>query len=239
MITSTDTSRPGRRLAGRVSLIAVLTALAAVVFAGPAAAHDVLLSSDPADGSTVQTAPPSVTLTFDQPVQNFEPVVTVTGPDGQSYQSGSPTVDSTVVTNAVGPLTAAGEYLIAYRVVSADGHPVVGEVKFQFTGTPAPAAPSETASSGQISSGQISSVATAPATPAASASAPVSPAPATTAPTTGPTTGPTTVPVTTAAVAPTSSSSGLSGWMWAALALAAVLIIAAVVVVLRRPRQPG
>ena len=235
MITSTDTSRPGRRLAGRVSLIAVLTALAAVVFAGPAAAHDVLLSSDPADGSTVQTAPPSVTLTFDQPVQDFEPVVTVTGPDGQSYQSGSPTVDSTVVTNAVGPLTAAGEYLIAYRVVSADGHPVVGEVKFQFTGAPAPAAPSETASSGQISSGQISSVATAPATPAASASAPVSPAPATTAPTTGPTT----VPVTTAAVAPTSSSSGLSGWMWAALALAAVLIIAAVVVVLRRPRQSG
>jgi len=230
VITSTDTSRPGRRLAGRVSLIAVLTALAAVVFAGPAAAHDVLLSSDPADGSTVQTAPPSVTLTFDQPVQNFEPVVTVTGPDGQSYQSGSPTVDSTVVTNAVGPLTAAGEYLIAYRVVSADGHPVVGEVKFQFTGAPAPAAPSETASSGQTSS-----VATAPVTPAASASAPVSPAPATTAPTTGPTT----VPVTTAAVAPTSSSSGLSGWMWAALALAAVLIIAAVVVVLRRPRQSG
>ena len=235
MITSTDTSKPGRRLAGRVSLIAVLTALAAVVFAGPAAAHDVLLSSDPADGSTVQTAPPSVTLTFDQPVQNFEPVVTVTGPDGQSYQSGSPTVDSTVVTNSVGPLTAAGEYVIAYRVVSADGHPVVGEVKFQFTGAPAPAAPSETASSGQISSGQISSVATAPATPAASASAPVSPAPATTAPTTGPTT----VPVTTAAVAPTSSSSGLSGWMWAALALAAVLIIAAVVVVLRRPRESG
>jgi len=233
VITSTDTSRPGRRLAGRVSLVAVLTALAAVVFAGPAAAHDVLLSSDPADGSTVQTAPPSVSLTFDQPVQDFEPVVTVTGPDGQSYQSGSPTVDSTVVTNSVGPLTAAGEYVIAYRVVSADGHPVVGEVKFQFTGAPAPAAPSETASSGQIPS-----VATAPATPAASASSassPVSPAPATTAPTTGPTT----VPVTTAAVAPTSSSSGLSGWMWAALALAAVLIIAAVVVVLRRPRQPG
>ena len=235
MITSTDTSRPGRRLAGRVSLIAVLTALAAVVFAGPAAAHDVLLSSDPADGSTVQTAPPSVTLTFDQPVQDFEPVVTVTGPDGQSYQSGSPTVDSTVVTNAVGSLTAAGQYVIAYRIVSADGHPVVGEVKFQFTGAPAPAAPSETASSGQISSGQISSVATAPATPAASTSAPASPAPTTAAPTTGPTT----VPVTTAAVAPTGSSSGLSGWIWAALALAAVLIIAAVVVVLRRPRQSG
>ena len=203
-----------RRQALRIGLVALLTAVAAVGFAGQAAAHDVLLGSDPADGSTLQAAPTTVTLTFDQPVQDFEPVVTVTGPDGQSYQSGSPTVDSTVVTNAVGPLTAAGEYVIAYRVVSADGHPVVGEVKFQFTGAPAPAAssaastptagPTSAASGGTSSVGQSS-----------------------------------TVPVSTAAVAPTSSSSGLSGWVWAALALAAVLIIAAVVVVLRRPRQPG
>ena len=225
MITSTDTSRPGRRLAGRVSLIAVLTALAAVVFAGPAAAHDVLLSSDPADGSTVQTAPPSVTLTFDQPVQNFEPVVTVTGPDGQSYQSGSPTVDSTVVTNAVGPLTAAGEYLIAYRVVSADGHPVVGEVKFQFTGAPAPAASSAAGSP----TAAVSTAETSPAERSAAGTSAASP----------PASATTSVPVSTAAVAPTSSSSGLSGWVWAALALAAVLIIAAVVVVLRRPRRSG
>jgi len=203
-----------RRQALRIGLVALLTAVAAVGFAGQAAAHDVLLSSDPADGSTLQAAPTTVTLTFDQPVQDFEPVVTVTGPDGRSYQGGSPTVDSTVVTNAIGPLTAAGEYVIAYRVVSADGHPVVGEVKFQFTGAPAPAAssaastptagPTSAASGGTSSVGQSS-----------------------------------TVPVSTAAVAPTSSSSGLSGWVWAALALAAVLIIAAVVVVLRRPRESG
>ena len=142
MIISRLTPLSLRRQALRIGLVALLTAVAAVGFAGQAAAHDVLLSSDPADGSTLQAAPTTVTLTFDQPVQDFEPVVTVTGPDGQSYQSGSPTVDSTVVTNAIGPLTAAGEYVIAYRVVSADGHPVVGEVKFQFTGAPAPAASS-------------------------------------------------------------------------------------------------
>jgi len=214
LITSRGATGARRRQPLRIGVVAVLAALAALGFAGPAVAHDVLISSDPADGSTVQVAPQTVTLTFDQPVQDFEPVVTVTGPDGQSYQSGSPTVDSTVVTNAVSPLTAAGEYAIAYRVVSADGHPVTGEVKFQFTGAPAPAAssaastptagPTSAASGGTSSVGQSS-----------------------------------TVPVSTAAVAPTSSSSGLSGWVWAALALAAVLIIAAVVVVLRRPRESG
>lgn len=228
MIISTGASGPRRRPALRSGLVAVLIALAAVGFAGPAAAHDVLLSSDPTDGSIVQVAPATVTLTFDQPVQDFEPVVTVTGPDGQPYQSGSPTVDSSVVTNAVGPLTAAGEYVIAYRVVSADGHPVLGEVKFQFTGAPAPAAGSRAPSPTSGASGGTSSV--GPSTPSSAPASAAAPAPTSLS---------TTVPVSTAPVAPTSSSSGLSGWVWAALALAAVLIIAAVVVVIRRPRQSG
>jgi methionine-rich copper-binding protein CopC len=217
LIITTGASTPRRRPALRIGLVAVLTALAAVGFAGPAAAHDVLISSDPADGSTLQTAPATVTLTFDQPVQEFEPVVTMTGPDGQSYQSGSPTVDSTVVTNTVGPLTVAGEYVIAYRVVSADGHPVTGEVKFQFAGA---ALAVESAGAGSAATGT-------------SAAAPTSGTAATSAAT------PTSAAVSTVAVAPASSSSGLSGWVWAALALVAVLIIAAVVVVLRRPRQSG
>jgi copper resistance protein C len=217
LIITTGASTPRRRPVLRIGLVAVLTALAAVGFAGPAAAHDVLISSDPADGSTLQTAPATVTLTFDQPVQNFEPVVTMTGPDGQSYQSGSPTVDSTVVTSAVGEITQAGEYVIAFRVVSADGHPVTGEVKFQFAGA---ALAVESAGAGSAATGT-------------SAAAPTSGTAATSAAT------PTSAAVSTAAVAPTSSSSGLSVWVWAALALAAVLIIAAIVVVLRRPRPSG
>lgn len=205
------------RTLGRLAVVLLLAIAAAVGLAGPAAAHNVLISSDPTDGSTLSAAPTTVTLTFDQPVQDFEPVVTVTGPDGQSYQSGSPTVDSTVVTNTVGPLTAAGEYVVAYRVVSADGHPVVGEVKFQFTGAPTPVA-SSAAGSPTAGPSSVGPSSVGPSSPT-SASAPTS------------------TPVSTAAVAPASSSSGLSGWVWAALALAAVLIIAAVAVVLRRPRQ--
>ena len=218
MIITTGASTPRRRPALRIGLVAVLTALAAAGFAGPAAAHDVLISSDPADGSTVQTAPATVTLTFDQPVQNFEPVVTMTGPDGQSYQSGSPTVDSTVVTSAVGEITQAGEYVIAFRVVSADGHPVTGEVKFQFAGA---ALAVESTGAGSAATG-TSAAAPAPGTTSSAAAA-----------------APSSATVSTAAVGPAGSSSGLSGWVWAALALAAVLIIAAIVVVLRRPRPSG
>ena len=217
MIITMGASTPRRRPALRIGLVAVLTALAAVGFAGPAAAHDVLISSDPADGSTVQTAPATVTLTFDQPVQNFEPVVTMTGPEGQSYQSGSPTVDSTVVTSAVGEITQAGQYVIAFRVVSADGHPVTGEVKFQFAGA---ALAVESTGAGSAATG-TSAAAPAPAATSSAAAAPPS------------------ATVSTAAVGPAGSSSGLSGWVWAALALAAVLIIAAIVVVLRRPRPSG
>jgi hypothetical protein len=38
-------------------------------------------------------------------------------------------------------------------------------------------------------------------------------------------------------VAPAASSSGLSGWVWAAIVLAGILVAAAIVVIFRRPAQ--
>ncbi len=97
--------------------------------AGSAAAHDVLISSDPSEGTTLKTAPAAVTFTFDQPVQNFDPVVSLVGPDGRQYATGTPVISGNVLTGSVatGP---AGAYTAAYRVVSADGHPVTGEIRF-------------------------------------------------------------------------------------------------------------
>jgi methionine-rich copper-binding protein CopC len=197
----------------RLLVLLLLTLAAGVGLAGPAAAHNVLISSDPTDGSTLQKAPTSVRLTFDQPVQDFEPVVTIIGPDGQRYESGSPQIDSTVVTTGVGSLPVAGGYTIAYRIVSADGHPVEGSIAFQLADD-AVAAGSAT-SSGTAGSGSTSS-----------SSVSARSAPATSA---GPTTGASSVPA--------ASSSGLTGWVWAAIALAAVLVIAAIAVILRRPKQ--
>jgi methionine-rich copper-binding protein CopC len=197
----------------RLAVVLLLAVTAAVGLAGPAAAHDVLISSDPTDGSTLSTAPTTVTLTFDQPVQDFEPIVTVTGPDGQPHASGAPKIDSNVVTNDVDALTQSGPYLIAYRVVSADGHPVQGEIHFELAG-----AAVTTPGGG----------ATVPATaPSGSAGATASPA------------GAPASAASSAAATPTGTSSGLSGWVWAALGFAAALIGAALVVIVRRPRPQG
>ncbi len=125
----------------RLTVVAVLTAVAAIGLAAPASAHNVLLSSNPADGAVLQTSPTTVQLTFDQPVENFEPVVSVLGPDGQRYESGTPQVDSTEVTAGVGALPGAGDYVIAYRVVSADGHPVQGEIRFRLDAPASSSAP--------------------------------------------------------------------------------------------------
>jgi methionine-rich copper-binding protein CopC len=196
-------------------VLLLLTLAAGVGLAGPAAAHNVLIGSDPTDGSTLQKAPTSVRLTFDQPVQDFEPVVTIIGPDGQRYESGAPQIDSTVVTTDVAPLPVAGGYSIAYRIVSADGHPVEGSIAFQ------------------LADGAVAADSAAPSSALAGASAGAGSAASSPAASAGPTAS-----SSSAAVAPAASSSGLTGWVWAAIAVAAVLVIAAIAVILRRPKQP-
>ena len=170
------------RAMARAAVAAVAVVVVAVGLAGPASAHDVLISSNPADGATLATVPTSLTFTFDQPVQNFDPVVSLVGPDGRQYATGTPAISGNVVTGTVGT-GPSGAYTAAYRVVSADGHPVSGEVHFSMS----------------VSGGATG------------------------------------VPVAGGATA-APSSGGLSGWLWAALAVAALLVVVAAFLVLRRPR---
>ncbi|MFB9430310.1 copper resistance CopC family protein [Streptoalloteichus tenebrarius] len=133
----------------RRTLAALLLAgVALVAGAGPALAHNVLVSSDPKDGATLETGPGQVKLVFDQPVQQSAGetnlnTVTITGPDGKHYPAEKAKVDGTAVSAVIGALGPAGQYTIGYRILSADGHPVSGSVKFTVTtagtGTPAPA----------------------------------------------------------------------------------------------------
>jgi methionine-rich copper-binding protein CopC len=110
--------------------------------ATPALAHNVLISTDPANGTSMATGPAKVSLTFDQYVQDANVnQVAVTGPGGQTQWAESPVrVTDNVVSAQLRPLGPAGEYTIGFRVLSADGHPVTGEVKFTLTqagtGTP-------------------------------------------------------------------------------------------------------
>lgn len=119
------------------ALIACLIAGAAVlVTAAPAAAHNALISSDPKDKSSLEAGPTSVTLTFDQDVQGGEGINTISVVDasGGHYEvAGDPTIKDSAVSAKVNALGKAGQYKIGYRILSADGHPVSGELTFTLT----------------------------------------------------------------------------------------------------------
>jgi copper resistance protein C len=128
----------------RFLVAALLTGLAVIGAAAPAAAHNSLIGSNPADGATLASGPDRIVLRFDQPVQEGAGLntVAVTGPGDDHWEAGSAEVASNVVTVPVRPLGPAGVYKIGYRILSADGHPVSGQLAFTLTeagtGTPAP-----------------------------------------------------------------------------------------------------
>lgn len=123
-------ARRARLLAPIVGLGLVLGGLFAP---GVALAHNVLVGSDPADGSKVDAGPSRIVLRFDLPVQDGFNTVTLIGPDGAHYEDGAASVDGSNVSVAAGPLGPAGLYRVGYRVVSDDGHPVSGSVSFTLT----------------------------------------------------------------------------------------------------------
>ncbi len=131
--------RPVVRLLAAAATVVVTTAAALLLAAAPASAHTRLLSSDPADGSSRDDAPTRVSLLFNEDIEAGFATVTVVGPDGSQYQTGSVSASGGEVAVGVSPLGPAGVYQVGYRVVSDDGHPVQGAVSFTLT-TPGPGA---------------------------------------------------------------------------------------------------
>ncbi|WFE26886.1 copper resistance protein CopC [Solwaraspora sp. WMMD791] len=97
--------------------------------ASPAAAHATLLSHDPADGALLAEAPSTVTLTFDEPVTLRPGGVQVLDAAGATVDAAARSVDRTVVIDLPAALTD-GTYVVSWRVVSADSHPVAGGFSF-------------------------------------------------------------------------------------------------------------
>jgi copper resistance protein C len=158
-VRSTDLRRPGKGFPAATAVgIAVASLAAAVAVAGPASAHASLTSSKPADGATVTEAPAQVELTFSEEIRSPSTIV-VTGPDGTHVQQGPVRIANSTATLALGQITAPGRYIVAYRVVSDDGHPVSGELSFTFAPKTRDAATAEAtaAAAGSGSPGRPSS----------------------------------------------------------------------------------
>lgn len=131
----------------RAALLAALTGLAAAILTvtavAPAAAHAQLLSTDPADGSVVAAAPAELTLTFNEPVRLVDDAVRVLDPAGSEVAVTTRAVDEQVVAEPAGEL-ADGTYVVSWRVVSADSHPIAGAFTFSVGAPSATAAEADT-----------------------------------------------------------------------------------------------
>ncbi|ABS06004.1 copper resistance CopC family protein [Kineococcus radiotolerans] len=189
-----------------------------VLLAGPAAAHDRLVSSIPAEGATVDVAPATVQLTMSAELVSLGAQVQVSGPSGV-VSTGQAQVDGTTITQAVTPASPAGTYEVQWRVTSSDGHPISGSFGFTATAAPTPAA---------VATSTMTPPSTSP-TPSATSSS-TSP----TSPAASPTTSTSSTPSTDSVA---STNSGTSTALLLGAVALALAVIAGVVVALTRRRR--
>lgn len=120
--------RGPRRGVSRWLAAAAVTIAVALASPTPAAAHAVLLEATPRDGAELAEPPDQVVLLFNKPID--ESRVAVVGPDGDEVVDGAPIVDGDEVVQALAGVDEPGEYEVAYRVVSPDGHVVDDQLTF-------------------------------------------------------------------------------------------------------------
>jgi copper transport protein len=129
------------RVRGRSGL-----ALAAVAagFALPAAAsaHAYLVKTVPAASGVLDVPPPNVRLTYDEAVEPRFAIISVTNAGGHPETTGpvrrSPANPDTLLV-PLRPQLPEGWYLVYWRAISVDGHPVQGAFTYAVGPNPGPA----------------------------------------------------------------------------------------------------
>jgi copper transport protein len=128
------------RVRGRLGFLGLAVATALVL---PAAAwaHAALLHTLPEASRTVNTPPPQVSLTYSEAVEPRFAIVSVTDAAGHQQTAGPPRRSPANPNELVVPLrhVPEGWYLVYWRVISADGHPVRGAFTFAVGPNPGPA----------------------------------------------------------------------------------------------------
>jgi len=129
-------------LSSRARAACVLFAAAAAL-ALPAAAwaHAALVRTVPTASVVVNRPPPVVLLTYTEAVEPRFAAVSVTNAAGDSVRAGNPRRSASDPKTLVVPLRRVpqGWYLVYWRVISVDGHPVRGAFTFAVGPNPGPA----------------------------------------------------------------------------------------------------
>jgi copper transport protein len=123
------------------SALVLFAAAAALALPAAASAHAVLVKTPPSASIVVNSPPPVVLLKFNEAVEPRFAAISVTDAAGNQQTAGVPRRSAVDPTTLVVPLKRVqqGWYLVYWRVVSADGHPVRGAYTFAVGPNPGPA----------------------------------------------------------------------------------------------------
>jgi copper transport protein len=124
--------------------IGLLIAAATVVLALPAgaSAHAYLIKTVPAASGILETPPPNIQLTYDEAVEPRFAIISVTNAQGRQETTGPVRRSASDPDTLVVPLRPhlpEGWYLIYWRAISVDGHPVQGAFTYAVGPSPGPA----------------------------------------------------------------------------------------------------
>lgn len=153
---------PLRRTATLVRIASTVLAAMLVTLllpTGPARAHNQLVNSDPARDAVLDTPPTEVVLEFVERLNPTYTTIVVTDAEQKRVPASQPAISGNRGTVTFAEPLADGTYTVAYRVVSADGHPVQGSYSFTVATGGAGSTPSVAPSDGR----QSPDLATAPA----------------------------------------------------------------------------
>jgi copper transport protein len=124
----------------RVTAVAVVAAGIALLAPAAASAHAYLIKTVPAASVVLNTPPSSVQLTYDEAVEPRFAIISVTDAGGHSLTTGSVTRSPSNPDTLVVPIKRVSEgwYLVYWRAISVDGHPVQGVFEFAIGPNPGP-----------------------------------------------------------------------------------------------------
>lgn len=164
------------RTATRIGIMfaAVLLCLMTFIGVSSAHAHDELISSTPASGDVLKSAPTSLVLTFSGDIKKIGTILELKAADGQKVGTTFNIDRRDVMVTPEAPLTN-GSYTLVARVVSSDGHPIAKDIDFEIND---PAAVASSASEGANASPPAAAPAPVEATEDAEDSQPLAGMPA-------------------------------------------------------------
>lgn len=121
-----------KRYAARALTVLLFCCL---LFSSPASvsAHAYIVASSPGENEVLEEAPASVSITFNEPIENAFHSLQVTDPSGQQAVIGESRIDDANPARLIAdlrPELPEGIYTVNYKVLSSDGHAITGTFPF-------------------------------------------------------------------------------------------------------------